>query len=127
MTTDELKKIHARLPNVSLKELRSILIQLVSKQATFLTAGDIISLIRYVLSKMPVNYQDKTIELLLREGKKIAAIRLYRERTGLGLIDAKHFVEEIQDKIENEKNVSLSSKKKMRLRHRPAPKSKKRK
>jgi Ribosomal protein L7/L12 C-terminal domain len=39
------------------------------------------------------------IEALLRNGKKIEAIKVYRERTGLGLREAKDAVEEIEKAI----------------------------
>lgn len=40
--------------------------------------------------------QDNLIHDLLRQGKKIEAIKLYRERTGLGLKEAKDAVEAMQ-------------------------------
>ena len=39
------------------------------------------------------------VEGLLREGKKIEAIKIYRERTGYGLKEAKDAVEEIEKEI----------------------------
>lgn len=38
---------------------------------------------------------DSQILVLLREGKKIEAIKLYREATGVGLKEAKDFVESL--------------------------------
>jgi hypothetical protein len=73
---------------------------------------------------------------LLKEGKKIHAIKLYRQETGCGLKEAKDFIESIQFTTDRdrkkswqntEKAVALALGKKKRLRHRPAPKSKKRK
>jgi len=73
---------------------------------------------------------------LLKEGKKIHAIKLYRQETGCGLKEAKDFVESIQFATDRdrkkswqntEKAVALALGKKKRLRHRAAPKSKKRK
>jgi ribosomal protein L7/L12 len=43
---------------------------------------------------------DAELVSLLREGKKIAAIKRYREETGAGLKDAKDAVEEIARRLE---------------------------
>jgi ribosomal protein L7/L12 len=39
------------------------------------------------------------IEMLLRQGKKIEAIKVYREQTGVGLKDAKDAVEEMERRL----------------------------
>ncbi len=43
--------------------------------------------------------ENKQIEDLLRRGNKIEAIRIYRERTGVGLKEAKDAVEEIERRL----------------------------
>lgn len=45
------------------------------------------------------NAGDPEIEQMLRQGSKIEAIKLYRQRTGLGLKEAKDAVEEIERRI----------------------------
>jgi ribosomal protein L7/L12 len=42
---------------------------------------------------------DLEIEALLAEGKKILAVKLYREFTGSSLMEAKNFVDALQDKM----------------------------
>jgi ribosomal protein L7/L12 len=47
----------------------------------------------------PRSSGDAEIEDLLRRGKKIEAVKRYRERTGLGLKEAKDAVDEIERRI----------------------------
>lgn len=43
---------------------------------------------------------DGEVKLLLNQARKIFAIKLCRERTGLGLKEAKEYVDRIQDQID---------------------------
>ena len=55
-------------------------------------------LINFVsLDKQNVHPPDDTIQLLLLQGKKIEAIKLYREQTGLGLREAKEVIDDLED------------------------------
>lgn len=47
----------------------------------------------------------------IKSGQKIAAIKLYREHTGLGLKEAKEFIEELTDQLRKENPEVIQSSK----------------
>jgi len=59
--------------------------------------------ITYLMKHLRLNYCEKPEEAiypeileLIRKGKKIRAIKLYREETGVGLKEAKEYVESLE-------------------------------
>ena len=82
---DAVKMLRKEL-NISLIEAK----ELVEK----VSAGDNDLGIRIYLTRKPVSVSEKALEFL-REGKKIDAIKVVREETGLGLKDSKELVEKV--------------------------------
>lgn len=60
------------------------------------------------LAPMP-SQDDASVEALLRNGQKIEAIKLVRQRTGLGLAEAKDAVEDMERRLRQGESVAASA------------------
>ena len=116
-----------------IKEINDVL-----DNAAFIGHWEYKQIIRELLREVTVSSPDlkklkRDMMRLLKDNKKIAAIKLYRREMGVGLREAVDFTNSLMSTSDSGRKVSWRTAEKTvqtlgvkkRLRHRPAPKSKK--